>query len=74
MRQDTFFEFTRELLDNPGRTVELNVPGGRLLFTDNVDNIKAIQFSQVKRPMYVLDETCLTVITVCRFWQRREDP
>ncbi|KAF9697072.1 hypothetical protein EKO04_005147 [Ascochyta lentis] len=46
MLQDTFFDFTRELLDNAGRTVELNVPGGRLLFTDNVDNIKAIQFTQ----------------------------
>lgn len=47
MRQNTFFEFTRELLDNTGRTVELNIPGGRLLLTDNIENIKAIQFTQV---------------------------
>jgi hypothetical protein len=48
MRQDTLFDYMRELLDNPGRTIQLNIPGGRLLLTDNVDNIKAIQFTQVK--------------------------
>jgi hypothetical protein len=73
MRQDTFFDFTRELLDNPGRTIELNIPGGRLLLTDNVDNIKAIQFTQVKG-FAVPTRTRLTMLAVFRFWQRGEDP
>ena len=73
MRQDTFFEFTRELLDNPGRTIELNIPGGRLLLTDNVDNIKAIQFTQVKR-FAVPTRTRLTMFSVFQLWQGGEDP
>jgi hypothetical protein len=73
MRQDTFFEFTRQVLDTPGRTVELDVLGRRLLMTDHVDNIKAVQFTQVKKDS-VPTRTRLTMFAVFRLWQRGEDP
>lgn len=73
MRQDTFFEFSREVLDNPGRTVELNIPGGRLFMTDNVDNIKAIQFTQVKG-FVAATRIRLTMFAVFRFCKRGQVP
>lgn len=47
MRSCTFFEFTREILDVPGRTVQLNMLGGGLVLTDEPENIKAVMLTKV---------------------------
>jgi hypothetical protein len=47
MRNCTFFEYTREILDVPGRTVQLNMLGGRLVLTDEPENIKAVMLTKV---------------------------
>jgi hypothetical protein len=47
MRNCTFFEYTREILDVPGRTVQLNMLGDRLVLTDEPENIKAVMFTKV---------------------------
>jgi len=47
MRSCTFFEYTREILDVPGRTVQLNMLGGGLVLTDEPENIKAVMLTKV---------------------------
>ncbi|KAI1374097.1 cytochrome P450 [Hypoxylon crocopeplum] len=47
MRQNTFLEFTNEILSNtPGRTASLEVLGTRLVLTDRQENITAVMLSQ----------------------------
>ncbi|ETI28303.1 hypothetical protein G647_00752 [Cladophialophora carrionii CBS 160.54] len=41
-----FFEWARELMNNPGRTCELYIAGTRLIMTDDCDNIRAIMYGQ----------------------------
>jgi hypothetical protein len=41
------FEWTREILEVPGRTVELYMMGTRLVLTDEPENLKAIMSTQV---------------------------
>ena len=43
-----FFDWTRQILDVPGRTVSLNMLGIKTLMTDNPDNIKAILSTKVR--------------------------
>ena len=50
MRSCTFFEYTREILDVPGRTVQLNMLGGGLVLTDEPENIKAVMLTKVSYP------------------------
>src|SRR5215469_14166055 len=47
MRSCTFFEYTREILDVPGHTVQLNMLGGRLVLTDEPENVKAVMLTKV---------------------------
>ncbi|KAF2195933.1 cytochrome P450 [Zopfia rhizophila CBS 207.26] len=46
MRNHGFFEYTRQILDNPGKTVELNMFGSRLILTQQPENIKAVMFTK----------------------------
>jgi hypothetical protein len=46
-----FFEWTREILQVPGRTVELHMMGTRLILTDEPDNVKAIMSTQVSKTL-----------------------
>ncbi|TVY37614.1 Cytochrome P450 [Lachnellula subtilissima] len=39
---NTFFEWTHKLLTRPGHTIEFNIFGRRILFTDAAENIKTI--------------------------------
>lgn len=47
LRSCTFFDYTREILDVPGRTVQLNMLGSKAVLTDEPENIKAVMFTQV---------------------------
>lgn len=48
-----FLEWTRDILNNAGRTVELDMLNNRVVVTDNPENIKAIMSTQV-RPRFSL--------------------
>ena len=50
MQSCTFFEYTREILDVPGRTVQLNMLGGGPVLTDEPENIKAVMLTKVSYP------------------------
>ena len=45
--QYDFVNYGWEILNVPGRTVELNLLGRRIIVTDNSKNIKAVMLSQV---------------------------
>ena len=45
--KDDFFNWTREILDVPGRTVGLRMLGAEVLMTDNTDNIRTILSTKV---------------------------
>ena len=47
LRSCTFFDYTREILDVPGHTVQLNMLGGKTVLTDEPENIKAVMLTQV---------------------------
>ncbi|EPE30141.1 Cytochrome P450 [Glarea lozoyensis ATCC 20868] len=42
LMRNTFFEYTQELLNHPGHTIEFNIFGRRILMTDAPENIKTI--------------------------------
>lgn len=44
---NTFFEWTHKLLTRPGHTIEFNIFGRRILFTDAAENIKTIMATNV---------------------------
>jgi cytochrome P450 len=47
LHSNTFVEYIcNEVLDTPGRTVEMNLLGGDIFITDRAENIKAIQADQ----------------------------
>ncbi|KAH8754370.1 cytochrome P450, partial [Diaporthe sp. PMI_573] len=46
LRGHAFLEYIHELLDVPGRTVLFNFFGTRMIVTDSLENIKAIQLDQ----------------------------
>lgn len=47
LQSDTFVEYIcDEVLDTPGRTVEMNLLGGDIFITDRAENIVAIQADQ----------------------------
>ncbi|KAI9820042.1 MAG: hypothetical protein M1827_006613 [Pycnora praestabilis] len=46
MHSHQFFEWSRNLLNVPGRTTELHMLSVRLIMTDDVENIKAIMSTQ----------------------------
>lgn len=48
MRNHTLYEWTNEILQVPGRTVELNLMGSRMVLTDNPENVKTIMSTQVR--------------------------
>jgi len=47
LKNDTFFEWTHKLLDNPGGTIEFNIFGRRIVFTDSPENMKTIMATNV---------------------------
>jgi hypothetical protein len=47
LRTNTVLEWTRDTLNVPGRTVELNLGGTKMVMTDNVENIRAMMSTQV---------------------------
>ena len=47
-----FFEWTREILQVPGRTVEFHMLGTRLVVTDEPENVKAIMSTQVCKELF----------------------
>ncbi len=49
--QHDFVNYGWEILDVPGRTVELNLLSRRIIITDNPENIKAVMLSQVILPL-----------------------
>ena len=48
-----FFEWTRQLFNNHGRTVVLNMIGRKLLLTDDPENTKAILSSNVRESLCI---------------------
>jgi hypothetical protein len=48
MRNHNLYEWTNEILQVPGRTVELNLMGSRMILTDNPENVKTIMSTQVR--------------------------
>lgn len=47
LHSNTFVEYIcDEVLNTPGRTVEMNLLGGDIFITDRAENIKAIQADQ----------------------------
>ncbi|KAH7009161.1 cytochrome P450 [Macrophomina phaseolina] len=46
LANNTFVEWSTGLMDKFGRTIEMNMPGGRVIITDDPENIRAIQSSQ----------------------------
>lgn len=42
-----FFEWTRSMFDKYGSTVEVNAMGMKVLVTEDPENIRAIQMTQV---------------------------
>lgn len=47
LRSNTFVEYIcDEVLDTPGRTVEMNLLGSDIFITDRAENIRAIQADQ----------------------------
>lgn len=47
IRNNTLLEWTQDILDVPGRTVDLPLVGSSIVITDNIDNIKAVMSTQV---------------------------
>jgi hypothetical protein len=47
LRADQFFEWSREVLNVPGHTVELSMLGVSIFMTDDPDNTKAILSTKV---------------------------
>ena len=47
-----FFEWTRQILEVPGRTVRLNMLGIEVLMTDDAQNTKAILSTKVSRSIF----------------------
>jgi hypothetical protein len=45
---DQFFEWGREILDVPGRTVELRMLGLSIIMTDNPANVKTVLSAKVR--------------------------
>lgn len=48
MRNHTLYEWTNEILQVPGRTIELNLMGSRMVLTDHPENVKTIMSTQVR--------------------------
>ncbi len=54
MLSHDFFEWSRQILNVPGRTVRLNMLGIEVLMTDNADNTKAILSTKVSWAILLL--------------------
>ncbi|RAO69194.1 uncharacterized protein BHQ10_005206 [Talaromyces amestolkiae] len=53
MRNHTLYEWTNEILQVPGRTIELNLMGSRMVLTDHPENVKTIMSTQAKVAMEI---------------------
>lgn len=49
VRSYTIFEWNETVLNVPGRTVDLRLLGSSTIMTDNVENIRAIMSTKVRR-------------------------
>ena len=47
IRNNTILEWTQKILDIPGRTVDVRILGTSIIWTDNIENIRAILSTQV---------------------------
>jgi hypothetical protein len=56
LRTNTVLEWTQKILNVPGRTVEIRVPGISMIMTDNIDNIRAVMSTQVGSTAVVMAE------------------
>lgn len=48
IRNHTLYEWTNEILQVPGRTIELNLMGSRMVLTDHPENVKTIMSTKVR--------------------------